>query len=286
VVAQLLKTQDWRTVFHFGAAITAAFIPIVYVFVPESVHWLTRKQPEGALEKINRTLKRMGHAAISALPAISAEVRKRSMMDLFHPSFIAITLIVAAAYFFHVTTFYFIIKWVPKIVVDMGFTPASAAGVLVWTNVGGATGGAVLGLLTMRYGIKPLTIAVMVLSTVMVTLFGHSPSDLERLSMICAAAGFCTNAAIVGMYAIFAQAFPTHIRASGTGFAVGVGRGGAMLAPVIAGFLFQGGLPLPTVALMMSFGSVVAAVLIAILKFKPEQTETESTAPMGKAAGA
>jgi MFS family permease len=87
------------------------------------------------------------------------------------------------------------------------------------------------------------------------------------------------------MYAIFAQAFPTHIRASGTGFAVGVGRGGAMLAPVIAGFLFQGGLPLPTVALMMSFGSVVAAVLIAILKFKPEQTEWESVAPMGKAAG-
>jgi hypothetical protein len=36
---------------------------------------------------------------------------------------------------------------------------------------------------------------------------------------------------------------------------------------------------------MMSFGSVVAAVLIAILKFKPEQTERESVAPMGKAAG-
>ena len=275
VVARLLKTQDWRAVFHFGAAITAAFIPIVYVFVPESVHWLTRKQPAGALEKINRTLKRMGHAAISALPTISAEMRKRSMMDIFHPNFITITLIVAAAYFFHVTTFYFIIKWVPKIVVDMGFTPASAAGVLVWTNVGGATGGAILGLLTMRYGIKPLTIAVMILSTVMVTLFGHTPSDLKSLSMICAAAGFCTNAAIVGMYAIFAQAFPTHIRASGTGFAVGVGRGGAMLAPAIAGFLFQGGLPLSTVALMMSFGSVVAAVLVAMLKLDTKQSERE-----------
>ena len=52
-----------------------------------------------------------------------------------------------AAYFFHITTFYFILKWVPKIVVDLGFAPSSAAGVLVWTNVGGATGGAVLGLL-------------------------------------------------------------------------------------------------------------------------------------------
>ena len=67
-------------------------------------------------------------------------------------------MIVTLAYFFHITTFYFIVKWVPKIVVDMGFAPSSAAGVLVWTNVGGATGGAVFGLLTLRFGLKPLTI--------------------------------------------------------------------------------------------------------------------------------
>ena len=124
-----------------------------------------------------------------------------------------------------------------QIVVDMGFAPAKAAGVLVWTNVGGATGGAVLGLLTRRFGVKQLTIAMMLLSTVMVIVFGRTAPDLQQLALICAAAGFCTNAAIVGMYAIFAQAFPTHVRASGTGLAVGMGRGGAMLAPVVAGFL-------------------------------------------------
>ncbi|HSD75486.1 MAG TPA: MFS transporter [Steroidobacteraceae bacterium] len=284
IVARLLKTQDWRVVFHFGAAITAAFIPLVYAFVPESVHWLTRKQPAGALDRINRTLKRMGHAAIASLPVISAEIRKRSVADIFKPGLIAVTVIVALAYFFHVTTFYFIIKWVPKIVVDMGFTPASAAGVLVWANVGGATGGALLGLLSMRFGIKALTITVMILSTVMVMIFGHSPPDLARLSIICAAAGFCTNAAIVGMYAIFAQAFPTHVRASGTGFAVGMGRGGAVLAPAVAGFLFKAGYDLPTVALMMSFGSLVAAGLILMLKLKPTP-EAEIEATLDKVAG-
>lgn len=284
IVARLLKTQDWRVVFHFGAVITAAFIPLVYVFVPESVHWLTRKQPAGALDRINHTLKRMGHAAIATLPVISAEIRKRSVADIFRPGLIAVTVIVALAYFFHVTTFYFIIKWVPKIVVDMGFTPASAAGVLVWANVGGATGGALLGLLSMRFGIKALTITVMILSTVMVMIFGHSPPDLARLSIICAAAGFCTNAAIVGMYAIFAQAFPTHVRASGTGFAVGMGRGGAVLAPAIAGFVFKAGYDLPTVALMMSFGSLVAAGLILMLKLKPTP-EAEIEATLDKVAG-
>ena len=286
VVARLLKTQDWRSVFHFGAAITAAFIPLVYVYIPESVHWLTRKQPAGALEKINHTLKRMGHAAITALPVISAEVRKRSVGDIFKPGLVAVTVLVTLAYFFHITTFYFIIKWVPTIVVqDFGFDPSTAAKVLVWVNVGGATGGAVLGLLALRYGIKALTIIVMILSTVMITVFGHSTAtDLVRVSLICALAGFCTNAAIVGMYAIFAQAFPTHVRASGTGFAVGVGRGGSVLSPVVAGFLFQAGYTLPVVAILMSVGSLVAAGLLMKLKLKPSQSDADLDRALPRAA--
>jgi benzoate transport len=280
VVARLLKANDWRIVFHFGAIITAAFIPLVYFFIPESVHWLTRKQPNGALETVNRTLRRMGHAAVAALPVISAEVRKRSMADIFGPGLIAITVLVTLAYFCHITTFYFIIKWVPKIVVDLGFAPATAAGVLVWVNVGGATGGAVLGLLAMRYSVKQLTIGVMILATVAVTVFGRTPPDLERLSLICSMAGFFTNAAIVGLYAIFAQAFPTHVRASGTGFAVGMGRGGSVLSPIVAGFLFKGGFELPTVAIMMSFGSLVAAALLMKVTLRPVQSEAEMNAVM------
>jgi benzoate transport len=280
VVAKLLQGHDWRSVFHFGAAITAAFIPLVLWLVPESVHWLTRKQPEGALQRINRTLQRFGKATVAGLPSISAEVRRRATADLFTPGLVTITVLVTAAYFLHVITFYFIVKWVPKIVVDMGFAPSSAAGVLVWTNVGGATGGAVLGLLALRLGVKQLTMAVMVLSTVAVTIFGRTPADLHQLTITCMIAGFCTNAAIVGMYAIFAQAFPTHVRASGTGFAVGVGRGGAMLAPIVAGFLFKAGYALPTVAILMSLGSLLAAGLLVLLRFTPaDDRASEGGAP-------
>jgi hypothetical protein len=152
----------------------------------------------------------------------------------------------------------------------MGFVASSAASVLVWTNVGGATGGAVLGILSMKYNVNPQTIAVLVLSAVMIVVFGRTPADLGRLAMICAAAGFFTNAGIVGLYAIFAHAYPTHVRATGTGFAVGIGRGGAVLAPIVSGFLFQAGISLPTVALIMSLGALLAAVALAFLKLEPE----------------
>ncbi len=276
IAAQLLQTQDWRSVFYFGSAVTAAFIPLVLLFVPESVHWLTRKQPVGALEKINKTLARMGHATVSALPEISADVRKKSVAEIFAPSLIATTILVAVTYFFHIITFYYILKWVPKIVVDMGFAASSAAGVLVWTNVGGALGGAILGVLTMRFGVKGLTMGAMVLSTVMVAIFGRTPPDLQKLSLICACAGFFTNAAIVGMYAIFAQVFPTHVRASGTGFGIGIGRGGSVLAPIIAGFLFTGGIGLPAVSLIMALGSLIAAGVLMMLKMKADTPKADA----------
>ena len=173
-------------------------------------------------------------------------VRKRSVEDIFRGSLLPITVIVTIAYFFHITTFYFIVKYVPTLVVDMGFAPSSAGQVLSWFNVGGATGGTVVGLLAMRYNVKFITIGVMLVSTVMVTLFGRAPADLTALILICMASGFFTNGAITGMYALFAKAFPTHARAFGTGFAVGVGRGGSVLAPNLAGALFAAQLGVST----------------------------------------
>lgn len=270
LASQLLVTYDWRAVFYLGATATALLIPVIFLVVPESVHWLAQKQPAGALEKINKTLARMGHTAINALPTLSASARKQSIADIFKPGLIGITALVTLAYFFHITTFYFILKWVPKIVVDFGFAPSSAGYVLVWTNIGGALGGATLGLLTIKFGVRGLAIGAMVLSTIMVAVFGRTPHDLQLLSAVCAGAGFATNGAIVGLYALFARAFPTHVRATGTGFAIGVGRGGAVIAPIIAGYLFEWQYTLPTVALIMAAGSIAAAVMLLMLKLDPE----------------
>ncbi len=260
-----LELAEWRSVFYFGASVTVAMIPTVFFLMPESVHWMTRKQPAGALDKVNKTLRSLGHQTVTELPAVSADARQRSSGDLFKAPLLTVTILTTMAYFFHITTFYYIVKWVPTIVVGMGFAPSSAGYVLSWLNVGGATGGTVLGLLSQRFSLKALTITVMLLSTVAVTLFGRAPADLTKLILICMVAGFCTNAAITGMYAIFAKVFPTHVRASGTGIAVGVGRGGSVLAPIIAGFLFAS-YELPTVSLLMGLGSLVAAIVVMNLR--------------------
>ncbi len=268
IATRLLQNHDWRSVFAFGALLTSLLLPFVWYFMPESISFLCRRRPAGALEKINKSLQRMNFATIESLPQKVEETAKKGFSRLFSPQFLRITVLLCVAYFFHIMTFYFILKWIPKIVVDMGFTASSAGSVLVWANVGGMLGSVLLGILTHRFSVRSLAVGAMLIGSLLVWLFGTGQSQLSGLSMVAAAAGFFTNSAIVGLYAIFVQYFPTEIRAGGTGFVIGVGRGGAALGPVVAGFLFQAGFDLEVVALCMGAGSIIGAVALLSLPAK------------------
>ena len=275
VASRLLAVYDWRAVFYLGTVATAIMVPLVYFLMPESVHWLTRKQPENALQRINAALSKLGHASVSSLPAGQDDGRKRSVSDIFSPALATTTMLVTAAYFFHIVTFYFILKWTPKIVADMGFAASAAGGVLTWANFGGALGGAVFGVLTARVGLKPLSIVILVLTSAAVAIFGRTPADLGTMAYLAAMAGFFGNAGISGLYSIAAYAFPTHVRATGTGFVIGVGRGGAVLAPIFAGYLLESGFMLPTVGLVMGLGSFLGAIVLFFVHIGGERDATD-----------
>ena len=265
IVSVLLAWFSWRSVFVFGAIVTTAFIPIVWFLLPESVSFLVERKPRDALERVNRTLRRMGHASIEALPENKGAKKPSGVTRLFEAGLAKTTVLLTAAFFAHIMTFYFIVKWIPKLVVDMGYAATLAGSVLVWFNVGGLLGAVLFGVLTHRFRLRALVIAALLFSALAVVAFGQGPADLLRLSVTAAVGGFFTNAAVVGLYALFAQRFPTHVRAGGTGFAIGFGRGGAALGPIAAGLLFASGGTLGMVALIMASGSFIGALALGAL---------------------
>jgi len=266
VASFLLVSFNWQAVFLFGAIVTVAFIPLTWFFLPESIGYLMERRPPDAKERINDTLRRMGHQAVEELPEIVTTRQSPGIKTLFSPSLARTTIVLTMAYFLHIMTFYFTLKWIPKIVVDMGFAPSLAGGVLVWANVGGLAGALTLGLLSLRYSVKWLVVVALFMAAAMVTWFGQGQADLTQLAIVAAMAGFFTNSGVVGLYALFTQGFPTEVRAGGTGFAIGFGRGGSAAGPIIAGLLFVAGSGLPMVAMCMALGSVLAAFLLMLLK--------------------
>jgi MFS family permease len=165
--------------------------------------------------------------------------------------------------------------------------PGTGPRVLALTNFGGAAGGALFGILAGRVGLKRLTIIILACNAAFIVLFGRTPTDLNTLTWLAIAVGFFGNAAISGLYSIVAYAFPTHVRATGTGFVIGVGRGGAVLSPWIASFLFDPSgvsvrLPvekLAFVALIMALGSLLSAGVLIMLRLNVDRPVAEKTMP-------
>ena len=262
----LLAHFDWRAVFVLGAAMTGVLLPAIWFLMPESISYLAQKKRPDALAQINRILTRMGHAALEQLPA--SEEKSTGWRDLFSPQIARTTILLTTAYLAHIITFYFILKWIPNIVVDMEYSPSSAGGILVWANVGGAVGSVLLGGLTHYFRLRSLIITALIGSIVMINVFGMGQVNLTSLAIVAGITGFFTNSAVVGLYAMLAQSYPTHLRAGGTGFVIGMGRAGAVLGPIIAGFLFEEEFSLTAVSFVMALGSLVAIFALMFLKEK------------------
>lgn len=263
IASHLLQDGDWRLVFWLGFTMTAACLPLVPWLLPEPVSSLLSRRR--GLAEVNRTLTRLGHAPVTELPPPAPAAPRARIAQLFSDGMAPVTILLTAAYFFQILAFYFILKWTPKIVVDMGFTPAAAGSVLVWANVGGLAGGLAFSALSFRFGVRGVLIGFALASAALIALFGQGQADLADLSRAAAAAGFCTNGAVVGLYALMAALFPTAIRGGGTGFVIGFGRAGAALSPVLGGVLFATGMPLPAVAAVMACSSLLAAGALLML---------------------
>ncbi|MEM9879319.1 MAG: MFS transporter [Pseudomonadota bacterium] len=265
VASRLLDSGDWRSVFVFGASLTGAAIPFAWFLLVESVDSLSDRQPPGALSKINTILANMQHEFIKALPQASGSQPKRSITALFSKELARPTSLLTLAYFAQIMLFYYVQKWVPKIVVDMGYDDSEAGRVLVAANIGNLASAVLLGVVSQKIPIRPLVIGSMVMGFFAVLIFGSGISDLTQLSLTVAAAAFFINAGVVGMYPIFAETFPAHLRASGIGFAIGLGRGGSAIGPIVAGALFAAGSSLMTVSALMGAGGLIAACMIVLL---------------------
>jgi len=277
----LLVEYDWRSIFLFGAIVTAALIPLVALLVPETPAFFEARRPAGAVDKINRSLRAFRKTTITELPLRAASAPKLKVTDILsNPRLRPVTLLLAFGYMFHTMTFYYILKWAVKIVSDYppGYSQPDAASVLTYANIGGAVGGFLFAFLLKKWHIKWPTIIMLLLGSVGVIYFGMGRETLDGWRWATITTGFFTNAAIVGYYAAFALGFPAYARASGTGFVLGVGRLGAASSPILAGFLFKalGNDELLTVSTIMAIGSLCSAVLLWLMPVRDADAEAEA----------
>ena len=264
-VADLVEPYGWQSVFVVGAVATAAFIPLIWIGLPESLEFLGRVGTPAARARIDAALIRMGHPPlVGDLAPPPDKVRGGSVGELLGPRFRKLTLMLVVAYFLHILTFYFFSGWLPKLMSDVGYSTPDAIRTSAMMSLGGVIGGSALGWAAPRFGLIRLVTIAMVGTSVTFVAFGLV-SGLVAVQAMAFLAGVCVFGGIVGLYALLARAFPSELRVTGTGLAIGIGRGGAIVGPLVGGFLIAGGVSIPLSIAIIGACALGAALLLTML---------------------
>jgi benzoate transport len=267
--AYLIEDHGWRAVFGVGAVLNGCVFILMYFLLPESLAFLLDKRPARGLEQANAIIAKLGSSPLTAWPEKSArESSSGGVKTLLHKGTRKWSLLLWLATFSAMFGTYFLMSWIPKIVVDAGVSLEKAIWVGMSINAGGLVGILWLGYRSATSGLRFMITVFMVMAGCLMIVFGLLGNTVSYLMVVAVALGFFAQAGFIGLYSVAARLYPTQIRATGIGWAIGLGRVGAIIGPSIAGVLIGLGWERSNYFMVLSIPFFIGALAIWLLKAK------------------
>jgi benzoate transport len=246
VAGYILPEYGWRMMFLFGGVVTVSMVIVAWLMIPESLKYLIEKKPNNALEKINKILLKLNAPSINELPPSNNDREVTvsmigNMRMLLSPKFRKLSLMLWASFFCAFGTLYFLMSWIPKLMENAGYDMAVGRDAFLLFNLGGVIGIYLLGILSVKWKLTNLILNLSLVSAVSMIIFALVPNQLNILFILILLIGILQQSAFTGLYGVAAKAYPTEIRSTGVGWAIGLGRSGAVAGPAVAGYLILAG---------------------------------------------
>lgn len=268
IAAPIIAQYGWQSVFQLGGYITLAMVAAVYFLVPESLQFLAIKKPAKALEKFNRILRRLGHKAIDALPEVPTQHEQRAnVFGLLSKERREKTVMLWLTFFFCFIGLYFLISWIPKLVVDAGLSESDGVYASACFNGGAVIGVLLLGWLASRMSLSNL-IGIFLATSAVVMLAFALFDGLNHLLGYLLVIGILLQGGFTGLYAVAAKLYPTELRSTGVGWAIGLGRFGAVLGPLAGGMLIAANVSMEHNFIIYAVPLILAGLLAFRLKVR------------------
>ncbi|MDM0107175.1 MFS transporter [Variovorax sp. J22R24] len=261
----LIEAYGWSSVF-LAAGLPVLLIPAILKSMPESMPFLMKAN---RLDELQRLASRLDPAYRPeagdsfALPredkAASAPIGR-----LFQDGRGFSTVMFWIAFFMCLFMVYALSSWLTRLMAGAGYSLGSALTFVLVLNFGAMIGAVGGGWLADRFHIKYVLVGMYALAAVSITLLGYR-APTELLFLLVGLAGASTIGTQIVTYAYVGQFYPMAVRATGIGWASGVGRSGAILAPIVIGSLVGLALPLQQNFMAIAIPAVIAAVAVALI---------------------
>jgi AAHS family 4-hydroxybenzoate transporter-like MFS transporter len=237
--AGLITRFGWQSVFVLGGVAPCILVALLAALLPESIRFLVLRGGRSA--QIAAILAKIEPGAeLDARTAFTIAEHKSDafvVKQLFIDGRSLLTLLLWLIFFMSLLDLYFLSSWLPTVINDSGVAVERAVLITAMFQVGGIIGAVSLGRLFDRF--PPFrTLALTYLgASVFVACVGIAGTSVPLLFVTVFLTGFCVVGGQIAANALTAESYPTAIRSTGVGWALGVGRVGSIVGPVIGGLL-------------------------------------------------
>ena len=278
-----LPNGGWQGLYVIGGVVPLVLAVVIYLWLPESIKFLTLKNPKNAQARIGDIVRRL-RPELPMMPNtlfVSPESNDAiavSVIELFRGGLGFITPLLWLLFMINLMVNYFLYSWMPIVFRASGFSSSQAALTTACYYVGGVLGGLVVSRFIDRRGLVPVTLFFLA-GCLFVSAIGIPNLQPAVVSAAVFCGGFCVLGVQLGLNAASGLIYPTHIRASGAGWAMGMGRIGGFLGPMLGSWMIS--LDLPTFqlflapALPLALGSLAcfALVILCRRRFQGDQLD-------------
>lgn len=262
---QLIGDFGWQSVF-IAAGVPILLVPFILKSMPESLPYLIAHHDDRHLREVVQCIEPTLQVKPDdefVLPVKDA-VASAPIIKLFQDGRGLSTLMFWVAFFTGLFMIYALSSWLTKLMAMSGYSLGSALSFVVALNLGAMFGAIVGGWLADRFHIKWVLVAMYALGGLFLYLMTVKMST-DLLYFVVGAVGACSTGAQIVAYAYCGQYYPMAIRSTGIGMAAGVGRTGAILAPLLIGLIVSLNLPLEQNFLVIAAAGVIGAVALAFI---------------------
>jgi MFS transporter, AAHS family, 4-hydroxybenzoate transporter len=267
VAAKVIPIYGWQQIFIIAGLSSFVTLPFVYFFLSESIDFYLKRQPQNALAKVNTILAKMNRSKIDKLPEKPSKKEGMAVSQLLTPNLQKPSLQLWIALFMAFAALYFMTSWIPKLASIAGLSLKLSIYAGTVFNIGAFFGIITQGYFSSQFGLKKTIGIIFILTAILMASFGLFVGS-DAVLLVFAFLGFGVQGGFVGLYAVAARMYPTEIRATGVGYAMGAGRIGGIVGPIVGGILIGVGLSISQNFLVFAIPCVLAGILTMMLSSK------------------
>jgi len=275
VAASLIPRFGWPSVFVVGGVIPIVIACVAAWALPESIRFLVVRG--GADARARDYLSRIapGEAVAGPLsPGHDEHVSSGAFVvsELFTNGRAVATILIWVIYFMNLLNLYFLNSWLPTIISDAGIRVETAIRLTSLFQIGGIAGAVVLGRLLDRTFSFWILAGCYAWAAAFVYAIGHAGASVTMLGLTIACAGVGIIGGQNASHALSSEFYPTHIRSTGVGWALGIGRIGSIVGPIVGGWLLAQNTPMRDVFWAAVIPAIMATIAAAVIATHRRQT--------------